>query len=546
MDAQDRVQGIHVDIGSDESNGTAWAVGPYTVVRVKPTGNDTDDGSSWLSAKRTVQSAIDTASVLGGEVWVAAGTYDGTSVVTPFAHVYGGFAGTETKRQDRQWVYNPTVLDGQNADTVVIGCGGYRCSTIDGFKIQNGSNVYGGGFYSYAGASPFISNNIFTGNTALSGGAIALGVDNTDGGSPVIANNVIVSNEVTYVGSGLYSPSSSPVVVNNTFADNTCTDNYGSIYFGRGSAAMTNNIVAYSSGGIYKESAATVALNNNCLFGNTEYNYGGLSAGATDISVDPKFVSRTPADYHLNSTSPCIDTGSNTAPMLPLLDIDAELRICGAAVDIGADEIWGWINLPTAKMTFDGVTLKLGDAIITAVFDDCFYVETENRECGIRVDLAHTNYTRSTRVNVIGSIMTDDNGERCVEHAIVTPAGTGSVDPLIVANRDLGGSNFLYSSSLGSGQRGVDGGAGLNNIGLLIKTTGLVTAVEDGYFIINDGSPVLGGIRVYCGSLTKPSLGQQVAVTGISIVRKIDDIYTRSVRLRSDNDLQVLRDVVAQ
>ena len=75
IDAQARILGSHVDIGADESDGTLRPAGPYTVVRVRPGGNDAQNGSSWALAKRTVQAGINAASLLGGEVWVQAGTY---------------------------------------------------------------------------------------------------------------------------------------------------------------------------------------------------------------------------------------------------------------------------------------------------------------------------------------------------------------------------------------------------------------------------------------------------------------------------------------
>jgi hypothetical protein len=40
-------------------------------------GSDSNDGSSWNSAKRTIQGGIDAVAMAGaGEEWVAAGTYD--------------------------------------------------------------------------------------------------------------------------------------------------------------------------------------------------------------------------------------------------------------------------------------------------------------------------------------------------------------------------------------------------------------------------------------------------------------------------------------
>lgn len=91
------------------------------------------DGSSWAEATDDLQAAID-ASSPGDEVWVAAGTYQpfnliNEKVATSYAFIlkngvslYGGFAGTETSRDQRQtkpdgkaWdMANPTILSGDD------------------------------------------------------------------------------------------------------------------------------------------------------------------------------------------------------------------------------------------------------------------------------------------------------------------------------------------------------------------------------------------------------------------------------------------------
>ena len=119
MDGQSRIQGAHVDIGADESDGTIWPASPYAVVRVSPNGNDGNDGSSWVLAKQTVQAGIDSVSASGGEVWVRTGVYNERITLRGYAYIYGGFAGTEDSRDHRDWRAQPTVLDGQASGSVV-------------------------------------------------------------------------------------------------------------------------------------------------------------------------------------------------------------------------------------------------------------------------------------------------------------------------------------------------------------------------------------------------------------------------------------------
>ncbi|MCL6628240.1 MAG: right-handed parallel beta-helix repeat-containing protein, partial [Armatimonadetes bacterium] len=148
IDGQPRIQGARVDIGADESDGTAYEPVPL-VVRVSTSGSDSNDGSSWSSAKRSVQSAIDTVYAAGGgEVWVAAGTYVERITLRNFVHVYGGFAGSEASKYRRNWTANVTILDGNQGGSVVTASYlAYRTARIDGFTIRNGKSDYGGGIY---------------------------------------------------------------------------------------------------------------------------------------------------------------------------------------------------------------------------------------------------------------------------------------------------------------------------------------------------------------------------------------------------------------
>ena len=83
------------------------------------------DGTSWGSAYREIQPAIDAAYADGGgEVWVAEGVYDeersgggGTLEIREGVCVYGGFVGDEALREERDWFSFETVLDGVVAHT---------------------------------------------------------------------------------------------------------------------------------------------------------------------------------------------------------------------------------------------------------------------------------------------------------------------------------------------------------------------------------------------------------------------------------------------
>ena len=116
------------------------------IIRVKPTGSDGNNGGSWPSAKLTVDNAMAAAST-GDEIWVAAGVYHERLIARNGVAMYGGFAGTETDRNQRDYRIRATILDGDRGGTVVsfeIPLGG-NDTRIDGFTVRNGSGNQGGG-----------------------------------------------------------------------------------------------------------------------------------------------------------------------------------------------------------------------------------------------------------------------------------------------------------------------------------------------------------------------------------------------------------------
>lgn len=78
------------------------------------------DGSDWAHAFTTIQSAVNAAdSAGGGEVWVTRGIYYEVSVnggsslqLKPGVHVYGGFSGAETGRDQRD---SDPLTNGRNS-----------------------------------------------------------------------------------------------------------------------------------------------------------------------------------------------------------------------------------------------------------------------------------------------------------------------------------------------------------------------------------------------------------------------------------------------
>jgi len=273
VDGQLRTQSGAVDIGADESDGSVWPPGPYAVIRVSPAGNDTCDGSTWALAKRTIRAGIAATARLGGEIWVQGGTYYERITLPPFAHVYGGFAGTEQTRNERNWSTNVTTLDGQQQGSVVTAVAGQRVSTLDGFTITHGNASSGGGLY-LLNSSPALANNAITANSAsVSGGGLFL-----TGASPTLANMTITTNTASG-GGGLYATGAAPTLTNSTISANTATSGAGVFLAGNSAATLIGNRIAgntaASSGAGVCISSSAPTLASNLLSGNTAASSGG-------------------------------------------------------------------------------------------------------------------------------------------------------------------------------------------------------------------------------------------------------------------------------
>jgi len=309
-----------------------------TIRYVKINGGANDDGLSWVTASNDLQAMIE-ASSSSDEVWVAAGIYKPT--VVPDANssttdrdkafslklnvkVYGGFAGTETLREERNWNVYPTILSGDIGDPedtsdncyhVLIAAGAMGTACLDGFTITGGNanlasasikvngNIIlksdGGGIYTNDTGSDLILTNLtIKDNLAGNRGG---GIFNNSSSSPVINNPTlykvtITRNSAFNYGGGMFNYSSSPTLTHVVITENSTTSTVsqggGMHNDTRASPKLTNvlitgNSAGYRGGGIFNFSSTAPVLTNVTIVGNFAADIGGGMYSSSTTSSKP-------------------------------------------------------------------------------------------------------------------------------------------------------------------------------------------------------------------------------------------------------------------
>ena len=172
-------------------------------------------------------------------------------------------------------------------------------------------------------------------------------------------------------------------------------------------------------------------------------------------------------------------------------------------------------SIGNAKLLANGQVVEIESVVVTAVKPGFFYVEQPDRSAGIRVQSAYTPSVGSSLL-VIGTMAANVDGERYVAASFLTEGPGQPVSPVAVSCSELGGGNFGDIET--GGQIGVDGGEGLNNVGLLVSISGAFAIVDESTFTIDDGS----GAHVWCespgGRLNSSWL--RVRATGICTLEK--------------------------
>jgi hypothetical protein len=190
------------------------------------------DGSSWELAFPDLQQALAVANP-GDSIWVAKGVYfptdsDDRSIsfnLLSGTALYGGFAGSESQLDERNWSEHTTILSGaigSSADTdnslhVVRGIGLDSTTRIDGFVIERGRANLSGPFPDRGGGGLYLAGSAAIPHCAL------------------IVKNCSFLNNYANLGGGLYAVSGAgqaavPRLENCVFKNNFAMTEGGAVF----------------------------------------------------------------------------------------------------------------------------------------------------------------------------------------------------------------------------------------------------------------------------------------------------------------------------
>ena len=273
MAGNSRVDGV-IDIGAYEFQ----KIPTGRIRYVKPDG--TGDGSSWANASGDLQRMIDELADnnpqnLAGEVWVAEGTYEPKSQLISGAgysasfrmrdgiSVYGGFAGTESSKQERTmktdgmpWDFDhETILEAAYYDA-------------DNLKWENNKWTQTSDSRHVVWFAPMANEGAFGRVTILDGVTIQGGY--AQGGTGL-------DDFKTDRGAGVYMDGANTYLTNCIVKENYATGNGGGVYLKDGrvqTSLIYNNNADADGGAVYVDNTGLV--HRSMLANNSAHNGAGV------------------------------------------------------------------------------------------------------------------------------------------------------------------------------------------------------------------------------------------------------------------------------
>jgi hypothetical protein len=364
--------------------------------------------NGWADATNSLQGAI-AGCASGSTVWVSNGVYvvnltvgagvTARSIDNNPASVIldGNAAGRVVSNTANSWLIGCTITNGLLS--LSEGAGVWKGMVSNCVIVANKiiGNIYGGGGGGVSECAVFNSSIVGNIISNVSGaGSDGSGSYNSAVRDSVISNNIAFGPDVNGAGAGMSSLLRCTIrnnssmggkggglvfgnATNCSFVSNYANANgggsFGSVLYncllvnnttdGGGGASreddlfncsVYSNSATGSGGGVYgSDLLNTISFENNKsdfimegISGSEAYSCGIGYTGTGSITNNPLFVSSS--DFRLQSTSPCINTGTNGAWTFSTIDLDGNLRIwpSNGQADMGAYEYGSQPSYPPA------------------------------------------------------------------------------------------------------------------------------------------------------------------------------------------------------
>jgi len=476
------------------------------------------DGRSWATAHTTLTDALAEA-VSGNEIWVAEGTYyptTGTDRDASFSLIagvtlYGGFAGTESGSDERDWEARETVLSGDigtqndNSDNVYHVVVGSDDAIIDGFTIQDGNanlpndgsgslvetsasdaeilrivtdirSVAGGGMLNVHAAT-VTRNCTFRNNSAGKGGAVYNMVTKTwEPGSapemsesPYFENCVFENNSAGGRGGAVNSDFfTSPTYLNCQFLNNHCDSKGGAVYNDMGCPSYFVNVLF--AGNTAERGAAVVADGSSshrmvyCTFvGNTADDLGAALYQGTYMGDMQSGETFRGNEVHLYNS-----------------------LIVGNSSESSSNSVSNWHD-DSVIYTDSVIDTKDGDYAVTDYVDTTDYV-SKNADYGWQPD-------RVTDAATWIATFDDDANSAFVTYSYNTSASSGSAGTVYVsADAADGGDGSSWESAYNDLQDALAAAPSGSQIWVAAGTYKPTEGTDrEAAFVMREGVKIYGG-----------------------------------------------------
>ncbi len=325
------------------------------------------DGSSWSSAYPDLNSAMKLCSLYKkGNIWVKNGVYYGDTTAeasftaTVKTTVYGGFAGTESRLEDRNLNAGSTILSGEGKRRVFLSaapnndCKIYDVTFADG-KAETGAGVY------IQNSSQRLERCIIENNTSTAddgaavysnSGSLFCCIIRNNHSAAIDINGGMVKNSLIVHNDG-YGIRSQGTAIDG--CDIVCNSGCGAINQNR--TTIRNSVIWHNGSSLTDSNINGIRFcaiegfgdtDSNSNFGISRINRPAEGKGPFFIAPDTTMgPAEEMGDWHLSSFSPLVDAGDSNRVGAYITELSGDSRFRNGRADIGCYEKDPFVGIET-------------------------------------------------------------------------------------------------------------------------------------------------------------------------------------------------------